>query len=150
MVAGAAYDRYEGVHASGCSIVVLTGSPSGLSASRHQTLNSHAVYSHDHDGDGFVLAVARLASDGYADLVVGAPTARVGSRPGAGVVHVLRGSSHGGSVPTTSWGPASAERVLAASSRNRTGRDAGPIAHVRLPDSAPASKVADIVAWWLY
>jgi hypothetical protein len=100
VVVGAAYDRADGVHASGGSIVVLTGGPAGLSASRHQTINSHAVYSHDHDGDGFgsALAVAKLTSDGYADVVVGAPTAKVGSHAEAGAVYVLRGSALGVSL----------------------------------------------------
>jgi hypothetical protein len=100
VVVGAAYDRLDGSHASGGSIVVLTGGPAGLSAGRHQTINSHAVYSHDHDGDGFgsALAVAKITSDGYADIVVGAPTAKVGSHVDAGAVYVLRGSAHGVSL----------------------------------------------------
>jgi hypothetical protein len=97
VVAGAAYDRYEPGHPSAGSIVVLTGSHAGLSPSRHQTINEHAVYGGSADGNGFgsALAVAKITGDRYADVVVGAPTERVGGVHEAGAVYLLKGSAHG-------------------------------------------------------
>ena len=97
VVVGAAYDREEGVHPSAGTIVVLTGSSTGLSASRRQLINESAVYAHSHDGNGFggALAIAKITGDAYADLVVGAPTERVSGKSEAGAVYVLRGSATG-------------------------------------------------------
>jgi hypothetical protein len=77
--------------------VVLTGSSTGLSASRRQLINESAVYAHSHDGNGFgaVLAVAKITGDAYADVVVGAPTERVSGKSGAGAAYVLHGSATG-------------------------------------------------------
>ena len=74
VVVGAAYDREEGVHPSAGTIVVLTGSSTGLSASRRQLINESDVYAHSHDGNGFgsALAIAKITGDAYADVVVGA------------------------------------------------------------------------------
>jgi hypothetical protein len=100
VVVGAAYDREDGVHSSAGTIVVLTGSSTGLSASRAQVINESAVYAHSHDGNGFgaVLAIAKITGDAYADVVVGAPTERVKGKSEAGAVYVLRGSAGGVSL----------------------------------------------------
>lgn len=97
VVAGAAYDRYVGTRRSGGTIVLLTGGPHGLKASRHQTINERAVYGHWHDGDGFgaSLVLAKVDGDRFADLVVGAPTARVGAVRNAGTLYVLKGRRTG-------------------------------------------------------
>ena len=97
VVAGAPYDRYEPTHPSAGSIVVLSGGADGLSASRHRTINEHAVYagSADLNGFGAALAVGRVTGDGYADVMVGAPDELVNGHHGAGAVYLLRGSSAG-------------------------------------------------------
>jgi hypothetical protein len=97
VVAGAAYDRSVPTHPSAGTIVLLTGSAHGLSASRHRNLNEHRIYSSSHDGNGFgaTLAIANVSGDRFADVIVGAPTERVAGHPRAGAVYVLRGSAGG-------------------------------------------------------
>ncbi|HZZ98238.1 MAG TPA: FG-GAP-like repeat-containing protein [Jatrophihabitantaceae bacterium] len=96
VVAGAAYDR-DIHHASAGTIVLLTGGAHGLHAARHQLVRERAVNSAWHDGNGFgaALSIAKINGDRFADVVVGAPTERVGAKNAAGAAYVLRGSASG-------------------------------------------------------
>ena len=96
VVAGAAYDR-DIHHASAGTIVLLTGGAHGLNAARHQLVHERAINSAWRDGNGFGAAVgiARITGDRFADVVVGAPTERVGAKNAAGAAYVLRGSAGG-------------------------------------------------------
>jgi hypothetical protein len=96
VVAGAAYDR-DIHHASPGTIVLLTGGAHGLNAARHQLVHERAINSAWHDGNGFgaAVSVAKVTGDRFADVVVGAPTERVGAKNAAGAAYVLRGSASG-------------------------------------------------------
>jgi hypothetical protein len=97
VVAGAAYDRYVPTHPSAGTIVLLTGGRHGLSAARHQNINEHHIYASSHDGNGFgaALEIAKVSGDRFADVIVGAPTERVSGEARAGAGYVLRGSAGG-------------------------------------------------------
>jgi hypothetical protein len=97
VVVGAAYDRFVGTRRSGGTIVLLTGGPHGLKASRHQLLNEKKLNRHWHDGDGFgsSLAVIRVNGDRFGDVVVGAEREVVSGTHQAGAVYLVRGSGSG-------------------------------------------------------
>jgi hypothetical protein len=97
VVVGAAYDRSEGTHSSPGTIVLLTGSPHGLKASRHQRLNERRLNAHWHDGNGFgsSLAVIKVNGDHFADVVVGAERELVSGTGQAGAAYLVRGSGSG-------------------------------------------------------
>lgn len=97
VVVGAAYDRLVPSHPSGGTVVLLTGGPSGLAASRHQVLHEKQLFAQWHDGDGFgsSLAVIRVDGDRFADVVVGAAHERVSGRRQAGAVFLVHGGSSG-------------------------------------------------------
>jgi len=96
VVVGAAYDRSVS-HASAGTIVLLTGSPHGLRASRHQRLNEKRLNTHWHDGNGFgsSLAVIRVNGDRFGDVAVGAERELVSGTHQAGAVYLVRGSASG-------------------------------------------------------
>jgi hypothetical protein len=95
-VVGAGYDRYVGVRTSGGTIVVLFGGASGLQAAARQVVHESQVWANWHDDNGFgaALSVARVDSDGYSDVLVGAPTESV-SGVRAGAAYLLHGGSSG-------------------------------------------------------
>jgi hypothetical protein len=81
------------------AVWVLPGSPTGLhlSTARRFSQATLGVGGTPHSGDEFgsELASGDLDRDGYDDLVVGAPRAKVGSTSRAGLVVVIRGGQHG-------------------------------------------------------
>jgi hypothetical protein len=79
------------------SIVLLTGRATGLSASRHQRFTETRVHdvTHSLDHFGAAVAVGKVSSDGYADVVIGAPGVPVLGHGGAGAVYLLRGTATG-------------------------------------------------------
>jgi hypothetical protein len=79
------------------SIVVLPGSPHGISAARFRRISETVLNAGSSGGDRFgaTLAVARFGTDRFADVVVGAPGATAGAEPHAGAVYVLHGSATG-------------------------------------------------------
>jgi hypothetical protein len=96
VVVGAAGDKDAAGKVTG-SIVVLTGGSSGLVASRHQRFTETRVYATTHGLDHFgaAVAIANVSSDGYADVMVGAPGVPVSGHADAGAVYLLRGSASG-------------------------------------------------------
>ena len=78
---------------------VIFGSATGLVAAGSQlwSQNSPSVADSVETGDRFgsALAVGKLNTDGFAELVVGVPDESVGAVAGAGVVHVLPGTATG-------------------------------------------------------
>jgi hypothetical protein len=79
-------------------IVVLFGSKDGLRPSHRQSIRQRQVSStpsHYLDGFGSALAIGDVTGDGFADVVVGAPGARVNGHDYAGQIFFLRGSTHG-------------------------------------------------------
>jgi hypothetical protein len=93
-VVGAGYDRYVGVRKSGGTIVVLFGGPGGPQAAHRQVVHESQVGANWHDDNGFgaALSVARVDSDHYSDVLVGAPNELV-SGVRAGAAYLLLGSS---------------------------------------------------------
>jgi FG-GAP-like repeat/FG-GAP repeat len=79
------------------SIVALTGSSTGLAASRHQRFTETRVYGTTHalDHFGAAVTIATVSSDGYADVIVGAPGVPVAGHADAGAVYLLRGTASG-------------------------------------------------------
>jgi hypothetical protein len=81
------------------AVNVLYGSATGLSATGSQlfTQESPGVPGTPEEGDSFgdALATGDFDGDGFADLVVAAPSEGVGTAGGAGAVNVLYGSAGG-------------------------------------------------------
>jgi hypothetical protein len=81
------------------AVVVLYGSSSGVSAARRTVITqaTTGIPGTPEDGDGFGAAVASadLDRDGYADLLIGAPTEDVGDKDARGSVTVVWGASTG-------------------------------------------------------
>jgi hypothetical protein len=82
------------------SIVVLTGSATGLAASRHQRFTESRIYgtTRNYDLFGAAVAIGKVTSDSYADIMVGAPQVPVSGHSQAGAIYVLRGSAGGASL----------------------------------------------------
>jgi hypothetical protein len=91
VVAGAAVDS------GGGSIVLLKGGAHGIRASRHQRYTESRVFAHPRalDDFGWAVAVAKVTSDKYADVIVGAPGDKVGTKKNAGAVYLIRGRAKG-------------------------------------------------------
>lgn len=81
------------------AIVVLYGSAKGVSAAKRAviTQNSPGVPGTAEEGDAFgaSIALADLDKDGFADIVVGSPQEKIGSKQSAGAVTVLWGGKKG-------------------------------------------------------
>ena len=88
-----------GTVVDGGAVHVLYGTPAGLAATGSQSWsqNSPSIADATEAGDhlGSVLAIGRLDTDAFADLAVGVPDEGLGAVPGAGLVHVIRGSASG-------------------------------------------------------
>ncbi|MBK6044348.1 FG-GAP-like repeat-containing protein [Streptomyces sp. MBT55] len=127
------------------AVVVLYGSAKGVSAAKRAviTQNSPGVPGAAEEGDAFgaSIALADLDKDGFADIVVGSPHEKVGSRQSAGAVTVLwggkKGPASGVALPTllesqgqagrdvAAWSGSDGAQVLVVNNNNAT-RLTGP------------------------
>jgi FG-GAP repeat len=97
LVAGAPGEDLGGTVDAG-AVIVLFGSPGGITTAGHQTLvQGSGISGSAEAGDAFgdALATGLLAGDDLADLVVGAPGEDVGAVTDAGAVNLLAGSASG-------------------------------------------------------
>ncbi|MFF5887922.1 FG-GAP repeat protein [Streptomyces globisporus] len=127
------------------AIVVLYGSAKGVSAAKRAviTQNSPGVPGTAEEGDAFgaSIALADLDKDGFADIVVGSPQEKIGSKQSAGAVTVLwggkKGPVSGVALPTllesqgqagrdvAAWSGSDGAQVLVVNNNNAT-RLTGP------------------------
>ena len=97
LAAGAPGEDLGGTVDAG-AVIVLFGSPGGITTAGHQTLvQGSGISGAAETGDefGHALATGLLAGDDLADLVVGSPSEDVGAATDAGAVNLLAGSAGG-------------------------------------------------------
>ncbi len=92
-------DEDYGAIVDGGVVHVLYGSASGLTAtgSQYWSQNSGSITDQVESGDRFgsTLAVGKLNTDAFAELVIGVPNEDYGAIAVAGVVHVIPGAATG-------------------------------------------------------
>jgi hypothetical protein len=94
LAVGAPFEGVSGAQGAG-AVSVLYGSPAGLTSTGGQLFTQVGGAVEESDSFGYALAAGDFDDDGFADLAAGAPSETVGSRPAAGAVSVLYGSSGG-------------------------------------------------------
>ena len=84
-------DSYPG------NVLILYGGPHGLSKKHTERIDEAMAYSgaRSEDGFGTTITSGDLDGDGFTDLIVDAPDAKVGGHAGAGAVYALPGSGTG-------------------------------------------------------
>lgn len=108
-----AYNESIGNKAAAGVVVVIFGSPTGLTSAGAQDIYQDQAAvpgaSERNDQFGYTVAIGDVTGDGYADLAIGAPRENDGSGDkGSGTVILMRGSPGGvsttGATSVTGWG----------------------------------------------